>query len=101
MQLPLDEQNIIKILGIESLPDDRKAVLVDQMTDLVQKRLLLRILDSFSDAQRTKFEVLIDENDQEKLNDFLAASAPKLGDWLVEEVNQIKQEMAGIASNIP
>lgn len=99
MTLPLDQQNIINILGIESLSDERKAALVDQMTDLVQKRMLVRILDSLNEGKRTEFEKLLDQNDQAKLNEFIQGNVPNMADWLMEEVLKIKQEMADLAAN--
>lgn len=99
MAIPLDQQNIINILGIESLPDERKAALVDQMTNLVQKRMLLRILDSLDEVKRSEFEKLLDQNDQAKLNEFIKDKVPQMADWLMEEVLKIKQEMADLAAN--
>ena len=98
MLLPLDQQNIINILGIQSLPDERKAALVDKMSDLAQKRLLVRILESLDKKSRGEFEKLLDQNDQAAINEFMSAHVPNLQDWLVEEVHKIKQEMASLAS---
>ena len=100
MNLPIDQQNIINILGIESLPDDRKMALIDQMTDLVQKRLLVRILDSLQDTKREELLAMLEKDDSEALKSFLAANVPDMADWLMEEVNKIKVEMADLAKNV-
>jgi len=98
--IPIEEESIINILGIASLPDDRKAAIIDQTTELVQKRLLLRILDSLSEQDRTGFESLLSNENQEAIDKFLSDKVPNLSQWLEEEVNKIKQEFADLAGKI-
>lgn len=100
MQIPIDQQNIINILGIESLPDERKVSIVDQASELVQKRLFIRIMENFSLAKREQFLSAIEKDDQAAVGDFLAQNVPEMGDWLFEEVNKIKQEFSQLASKI-
>ena len=98
MDLPLDQQNIINILGIQSLPDDRKSELVDKMSELVQKRLLVKVLDSLTQSQRDEFEQILNENDDDKFNEFVSKNIPQMAQWLNEEVNQLKQELTELKS---
>ena len=100
MNIPIDEQNIISILGIEDLDDERKLQMIEQASDLVQKRLLLRILDSLSADKVAEFEAVIDKDDQGALGQFLATNAPDLTEWMFEEVNKLKQEFADITAKI-
>jgi len=96
MNLPLDQQNIINILGIESLPDERKAALVEKMSELIQKRLLVRILGSLTDEQVEEFQELLEKNNQADTDAFITQNVPDLGEWLIEETNQIKKELADL-----
>jgi succinate dehydrogenase flavin-adding protein (antitoxin of CptAB toxin-antitoxin module) len=94
------QQNIIGILGIESLPDERKIAILEKATDLVQKRLMLRILDSLSEEQQEAFGKLLDSEDQEGVNRFLAENVPAFSDWIQEEVYRLKEELADLAGGI-
>ena len=100
MELPLDQQNLIGILGIESLPEERKLDLLNKVTVLVEKRLMIRIFDSLPEADQNTFTQLLDKEDQAGINEFLAAKAPNLADWLQEETNTIKEELAGAVKDI-
>lgn len=100
MQLNLDEQSIIAILGIQNLPDERQAEIFDQASNLVQKRLMVRVMESLDDAKRQEFEGLLEKNDQAALEAFMATNTPDFTSWLLEEINNLKQEFADIAGNI-
>ncbi|MBI4049463.1 MAG: hypothetical protein HY395_01440 [Candidatus Doudnabacteria bacterium] len=100
MALPIDDQNIINVLGIESLPDEQKISIIERTSELVEKRLLLRLLNSFSEQKKREFEDLLDAENQEAVNVFLQKNAPDLPAWLAEELSKIKQELAGLAASI-
>jgi len=100
MNFQLDDQSIIDILGIQALPDERKAELVDKTTELVQKRLLVKIFDVLPEGKRDEFEQALDSEDPAKINDFLAENVPNLQDLVKEEVNSIKQQFTELASSI-
>lgn len=100
MRLPIDEQNLINILGIQSLPDEKKLKLIDDVTDLVQRRLLLRVLNSLPDKKRKEFEDLLDTENQDAINIFFEQNAPDLPNWLIEEIGKIKQELGALAQAV-
>lgn len=97
MPVPLDDQNIIKLLGIESLPDERKVALVNKISDLAQKRLLLRLLESLSAPDQEKLKSLLDGGDQTALSQFLQDKAPDMGAWAADEVLKLKNELVSFA----
>jgi succinate dehydrogenase flavin-adding protein (antitoxin of CptAB toxin-antitoxin module) len=88
-----DSENIIAILGIQKLPDQQKLAIVEKISDLVQKRLLARVLESLSAAEQQEFSSLLENQDQAALNKFLDAKVPNFVEWLAEETNQVKQEL--------
>ncbi|MBI2355661.1 MAG: hypothetical protein HYV13_00455 [Candidatus Doudnabacteria bacterium] len=100
MAIPIDDQNIINVLGIQSLPEEQKISLLEKISELVEKRLLVRVLNSFSEQKKKEFEDLLDTENQEAVNVFLGKNAPEIGAWLNEELVKVKQEMAGLASNV-
>lgn len=100
MNIPLDKQNIINILGLQALSDERKAELINNATELVQKRLLVRILDSLSDSEQKEFNTILDQNNQDSFQQFLTEKIPNLPDLLTEETTKLKQEFADLSAKI-
>lgn len=98
MSVKLDDQNLIKILGIESLPDERKLDLVEKVSALVEKRIVLRFINSLDGQKRKDFENLLDSENSEAIGLFLEQNAEDLPQWITDETSRIKQEMANLAS---
>lgn len=96
----LDKENIIKILGIESLPDERKIEIVEMATDLVQKRLVARVLENLPAEEQEEFAQILGVDDQQKLQDYMDKHVPNFADMLAEEVNKVKEELTGLAGQI-
>ena len=94
MNPSIDKQNIIAILGLETLPDEQKLGIVEKVSDLVQKRLMIRIVESLSVPDRVDLEKLLAKNDPDSLQGFLANRVPFLARWADEEVAKIKTELA-------
>jgi hypothetical protein len=100
MDLNLDQQNLISILGIQALSDERKAEVLDQASSLIQKRLLVRAMESLDDAKKQEFQTLLENTNSEGLNAFMVANLPQFNEWMVEEVNNLKKQFADLAGNL-
>jgi|GEM_PF-4800596 len=88
------DQNLIKIMGIESLPDAQKAEILDKTALLVEQRLLLRVYESLPEAKSDEFNDVIEGGDKGKLHDFLEANSPDFLKWVEEETLAVKDELA-------
>ena len=100
MKVKVDEQNIIAILGIESLPDERKLELIDKVSGVVEKRLFIRMLNSLSEKKRKELDNLMDAENEESINLFVEQNVPDMQIWMVEEINKIKQELATLTGSL-
>src|SRR5690349_16470193 len=98
--LSLDPQNIIAVLGIQKLPDEQKLKVVEQVSELVQKRLLARVLESLNPEKKEEFLVLLQGQNQQALNEFLDQEAPDFLAWLEEETAKVKTEFADWPANL-
>ncbi len=83
--------NIIQLLGLEALPDDRKAAILDQTSDLIQRRIMLRVMDELKDEDKDK--MLEIEKDSESLANFMADKVPNLEKITQEVVLEVKKEL--------
>ena len=88
-------QNIFTLLGLDSLPDDRKQELLDKMTELVQKRLSLRMLNSLSATDASALEDMLKNRSMEDpdVASFFISRMPNLEEVLKEEIVGLKQEL--------
>lgn len=93
MKLPFSEQNIINILKIENLDDAQKLALISQITELVEKRVLVKILDNLPSDKRNELMDLLDAGDQEQIDVFIGTNVPEFMNWLAEETLNVKQEL--------
>lgn len=94
--LPVEDQNIIKILHIEHLPEEQKLALVQTVSELVHKRLLVRVAESLNDEKLAQFQGVLERQDAKSLEAFLSANVPQFGDWIPEEVGAVKKDLGAI-----
>ncbi len=100
MDIPLQQQNIISMLGLQSLPDDQKAAVVERVSTVVQKRVMMRVFESLSESQQQEFGNLLETGDDTSLQEFLDRHAPELPLWLEEETLAVKKDLGNWAENL-
>lgn len=88
---PLLAENIITVLGVQDMPDDEKAKLVDRILDVVQKRIMLRLTELLA----TEDDAMVSElaNDPQRLFAFLQTKVPNFNAILEEEIVGVKKEL--------
>jgi hypothetical protein len=94
MAIQIDNQNIISLLGIESLPDEEKVMIVEKVTTLVEKRVLVRIFDGLDEARQNKFSGLLEKEDQAGTQQFIEQNIPNMEELMETEINLVKQELS-------
>ncbi|MAG44707.1 hypothetical protein CL633_02355 [bacterium] len=87
------KQNIIKELGLEKLPDERKIALLDKMSELIQKRLILRVLEILQEDDKKELEKIMEQKSApDKVGQFLQKKVPNFEEVIKEEIIKFKQE---------
>lgn len=92
--LLLADDNIFSVLGADALPPGQKNAMLEQMTDLIQKRVLLRLMESLTEADAAQIERLGDT--AEAIISFMSKKTD-MNKVLGEEVASLKIEMAAVA----
>lgn len=88
------QKNIFDILGLQNLSTERQAALLEKMTELVMKRLMLRAIEEIKDEDKDEAErVFTSGTDEEKIN-FLKERID-FARLMEEEIVKLKEEMAG------
>lgn len=90
--------NIIQALGLEALPLEEKQAMLEKMTDLLMKRVMLRVLDELSDEQLA--EMPKEGSNPEELLAFVAEKVPNYDAIMNEEVVKLKGEVLKAAEQV-
>jgi hypothetical protein len=96
-----DSQNLISILGIQSLPDMQKAKILDMAAQVIEQRLLLRLTESLSDAKREELQKILESDNKEDLTQFIGSEAPEFENWIEEETYQMRDELKSLGELEP
>ena len=94
------EKNIIEILDIGSLPEERQVALVEKILTLAQQRITLRMLEGFDQKQQADFLEAVSKKDEEKVANLVAGANIDVIALIVEEVFKIKKELLAHAQKI-
>lgn len=94
------KDSLISQLGLDDLPEDRKAALAIKMAETIQTRLMLRLNDMLSESDKKKLDELTENNDEKKIADFLESRFPDLDRITTEEFEGYKAEMLREVENV-
>jgi len=94
------KKNIIVELGLEALPKDRQLNLLSRMSDLIQKRVLLHVIQSLSVADKEEFDKLLGKENEQTIFRFLIAKVPNIDEITDEEVIKFKEEVVEKVKNM-
>lgn len=92
---PSSSAHILTELGLENLPVEEKSTILEQLTSLVQKRVMVRILETLTDDQKDEMGQLLEKNggDSSTLTDWLSEKMPNIGAIVQEETEKVKTEL--------
>ncbi len=88
----LINENIISVLGLEDLPEERKASLIEKFSELAEKRIVLRLMEELPEEGHREFEEIADKGDEEKA-EFLQKKFANLDEIIEEEALKVKKEL--------
>jgi hypothetical protein len=88
-------ENVFVELGIMSLPDERKFALLDQMNELVQKRVMLQLVEVMPEGAQQELSALKDA-DEETVMEKMTEMVPSLPEIIVTETDAVKDGMRAV-----
>ncbi len=83
-------QNLINLLGLELLSQDKKMEILERAMELVEKRVMLRVLDELKAKDAKAAEEAASSG---KMLDFIQARVPNLVEIIAEETARVKIEL--------
>jgi len=86
------QQNLISALGLDSLPQEKKDELLIKISEVVQQRIILRVLSELSEEDRQAFDGVLSANDDEKSLAFLQEKIPNFEAVVKDEIEKFRNE---------
>lgn len=83
--------NLEKELGLDSLPEGKKILLMNQMSDVVESRINLEVLSVLTEDQKKELDKVLESNGD--LISFLKNKIPNFEMLVVETIANFKKEV--------
>lgn len=87
------QDNIIALLGLEDLPIENRAQLVDELTQILEVRVLSAAYDTLSEEQAQHLDTLLNDNNPEIVTNFIQENVPTLSEIFATQVENLKAEL--------
>jgi hypothetical protein len=89
---PFDlNENIIVRLGLQKLPEEKRIKMLEQMTDIIIQRVMLRMMENLPTDEINEANALADK--PEALIAFLSGKVEDFYGLLSSEINAVKSEL--------
>ncbi|OIP23987.1 hypothetical protein AUK11_04175 [bacterium CG2_30_37_16] len=94
---PIDliEKDIFELLDLKDLPQEYKDKMVSEMEDMLENRVIARLMDSLSKEDAEKFDNL-PENDNNAITEFFKDKDINIEQITAEEALILKSDMASL-----
>ena len=83
--------NLVKELGLDSLPQEKKAQLVSQMLEVVESRINLEVLSILTEAEKKELDKVLDSDGD--MIQFLRSKIPNFDLLVAETIANFKKEI--------
>lgn len=83
--------NLVRELGLDSLPQEKKEVLINQMTEVLESRLNLEVLSILSEDDKKELDKVLDSDGD--MIAFLRSKIPNFDMMVAETVANLKKEI--------
>lgn len=98
MNLNEMKNNLVKTLGLEFLSEGQQNTLIGQIGEVLQKRIMLRVVDAMDEGIKEEFDNLLasvegQPDAEEKVSAFLSEKIPNMQMLVDEEVEKVKEEV--------
>jgi len=87
------QDNIIALLGLEDLPIENRVQLVDELTQILEVRVLSAAYDTLSEEQAQYLDTLLNDNNPELVTNFIQENVPTLSEIFATQVENLKVEL--------
>ena len=94
------DDNLLKDLGLASLPPEEKNQMLSQIYETLEMRVGMTLARQMSDAQLKEFEAFVDANDEAGALKWLETNFPAYKEVVHSELEKLKAEIKQNADHI-
>lgn len=94
------QQNILEELGVDQLPPDRQSEILSAITELLLKRLTMKVLENLSAEQQTEFETVCASKDNDRVMNFFKENVPDYENLIETEIGEFRQDMKEVVDSL-
>lgn len=88
------QQELMKELGLENLPEDKQRELIAQMTEVVLKRIFVETMEKLNETDQEAYGQMIDKGaSPEEVDTFLGEKIPDYEKMIQNIIVNFKEEM--------
>ncbi|MBI2411120.1 MAG: hypothetical protein HYV32_04485 [Candidatus Kerfeldbacteria bacterium] len=86
------EDNIFVELGLANVSDERKVAMLQQMNELIHRRVMIRIMENMPQEAQDQLPTVAEQSPEEQMNHLLQY-VPNLEALVQQEVAAVKEEL--------
>ncbi len=83
--------DLVKELGLDSLPPEKKAALIDQMSEVIESRINLEVLSILTEEEKGELDKVLDSDGD--MVEFLKSKIPNFEILVAETIANFKKEI--------
>ncbi|GBE16801.1 hypothetical protein BMS3Abin15_00625 [bacterium BMS3Abin15] len=88
------QEQLVKELGLDNLPEDRQQELLIKTTEVLLKRIFLETMEKLSDHGRSEYEKMIKKGaEPQQLEEFLKSNIQNYENMVQGVIDDFKEEM--------
>lgn len=95
--------DLIKELGLDQLDEEKKQKTLEEMGEVIQQRVVMKIIDALDEEKQAEFSKLLEVEegqvlDEKVLDAFLTENIPNLDQLISEEITEYKKDLIDFVS---
>lgn len=88
------QADLMKDLGLDNLPDDKKEALALKMTEVVLKRIFVETMEKLNDQDKQTYSEMVEANaTAEDVENFVSGKISNYNNMVLKIVEKFKEEM--------
>lgn len=86
--------DLVSELGIDKLPEEQQKDLLAQISEVLQQRIVLRLVEEMPEEKKEDFGKVLQEGEKnpDKIEKFLNENLPNLEELVLDEIGKYKTE---------
>lgn len=88
------QMDLITELGIDKLPEKEQQALFVQISEVLQQKIVLRLVEELPEERKEEFGKILEENKENPgpIEVFLKEALPNVEELILDEIGKYKQE---------